>query len=252
MTDRMFGIDVGGSGIKGGLVDLATGELLGERIKVATPQPSTPDAVAATIAEVVAASEWDGPAGCTVPAVVQRGIVHTAANIDPSWIGVDGCALLSRTLEREVTLLNDADAAGMAEMQFGVGREHEARERVVILLTFGTGIGSAVFTGGRLVPNTEFGHLQMWGGSAEDRAAANVKKVEDLSWKTWSRRVSEYLQYVESLFWPDLFVFGGGVSKKHDKFFPLLETRTPVVAAALRNNAGIAGAALAAARHVQP
>lgn len=242
----MIGVDVGGTGVKGGIVDLATGELVGERHKLATPKPATPEAVADTIARVVAEAGWEGPIGCTVPAVVRHGIVHTAANIDPGWIGTDGRELLAGRLRRPVTLLNDADAAGIAEMRFGAVAGHPAADGVVILLTFGTGIGSAVFTGGRLVPNTELGHLEMWGGSAEIRAAANARKVEGIGWKEWSERVSAYLQYVERLFWPDLIVFGGGVSRRHEKFLHHLDVRTPVVPAKLLNNAGIAGAALAA------
>ena len=252
MTERMMGIDVGGSGIKGGIVDLGTGELISDRFKLATPQPSKPNAVADTIAEIVRMASWDGPVGCTLPVVVQHGFVRTAANVDPDWIGMDGCTLLGERLERSVTLMNDADAAGIAEMEYGVGRDHPDRDGVVILLTFGTGIGSGVFTGGRLVPNTELGHLQMWGDSAEERASSNAKDDESLGWKAWSGRVSEYLQYVETLFWPDLFIFGGGISKKHEKFLHRLEVRTPVLPAALRNNAGIAGVALAAARRIQP
>jgi polyphosphate glucokinase len=246
MSGRMMGVDVGGSGVKGGIVDLATGELVGERHKLATPKPSTPQAVAKTIARVVTKAGWDGSIGCTVPAVVRHGVVHTAANIDPGWIGTDGRALLEEHLGRSVTLLNDADAAGVAEMRFGAGAGHPASAGIVILLTFGTGIGSAVFTGGRLVPNTELGHLEMWGDSAEVRAAANARKAEGIGWQEWSERVSEYLRYVERLFWPDLFVLGGGVSRRSDKFLHRLDVQTPVVPAKLLNNAGIAGAALAA------
>lgn len=246
MSRQMMGVDVGGSGVKGGIVDLSTGELVGERHKLATPKPATPPAVAKTIARVVGKAGWEGPVGCTVPAVVRHGVVHTAANIDPGWIGTDGTALLSEQLGRPVTLLNDADAAGIAEMRYGAAAGHPAAGGVVILLTFGTGIGSAVFTGGRLLPNTEMGHLEMWGGSAEVRAAANARKAEGIGWQEWSERVSAYLQYVERLFWPDLFVFGGGVSRRHAKFLHYLDVRTPVVPAKLLNNAGIAGAALAA------
>jgi polyphosphate glucokinase len=252
MSDQMMGIDVGGSGIKGGIVDLETARLTNDRIKLATPQPSTPEAVAETVAEVLEAAGWDGAVGCTIPGVVQHGIVRTAANIDRGWVDCDGRTLLSERLGREVTLVNDADAAGLAEIELGAGREHEARDGVVILLTFGTGIGSALLTGGRLVANTELGHLQMWGGSAEERASSNAKEAEDLSWKEWAARVEEYLRYVESLFWPDLFIFGGGVSRKHEKFLPRIETRAPIVPAELRNNAGIAGVALAAHRRFQP
>jgi len=251
MSNQMMGVDVGGSGIKGGIVDLVTGELVGERHKLKTPKPSKPKAVTQIIAEVIAMAEWDGPIGCTLPGPVQGGLMQTAANVDDGWIG-RGAEYLSQRLKRPVTLMNDADAAGVAEMAWGIGRDHPARSGVVILLTFGTGIGSAVFTNGELVSNTELGHLQMWDDSAEVRASSNAKDSEKLSWEEWAERVSAYLQYVEALFWPQLFIFGGGVSRKHEKFLHLLETRTPIVPAALRNNAGIAGVALAASRGEQP
>lgn len=242
---RGLGIDVGGSGIKGGVIDLATGELLGPRRRVATPSPSTPRAVAKAVARLASRAGWAGPLGCTVPSVVRGGVVCTAANIDHSWIGTDGVALLSAATGLPITLLNDADAAGIAEMALGAGR---GRRGVVLLLTFGTGIGSALFVDGRLVPNTELGHLVMWGGDAEHRAAAGAKTAEDLSWAKWAKRVDKYLAYVERLLWPDLIIAGGGVSRAHQKWLPLLHTRAKVVPARFRNNAGIIGAALAAAR----
>ena len=241
---RGLGIDVGGSGIKGAVVDLATGALLGARRRVVTPSPATPRAVAKAVARLVARLEWEGPLGCTVPVVVQDGVVRTAANIDPSWIGTDGATLIGGATGLPVTLLNDADAAGIAEMRLGAGR---GRKGVVLLLTFGTGIGSALFIGGRLVPNTELGHLVMWGGSAEHRAAASAKTAEDLSWAKWAKRVDKYLAYVESLFWPDCLIMGGGVSGDYDQWLPLLHPRAEIVPAQLRNNAGIVGAALVAA-----
>jgi len=244
-VSRGLGIDVGGSGIKGAVVDLATGTLLGARRRVVTPSPATPRAVAKAVARLVARLEWEGPLGCTVPVVVQDGVVRTAANIDPSWIGTDGAALIGGATGLPVTLLNDADAAGIAEMRLGAGR---GRKGVVLLLTFGTGIGSALFIGGRLVPNTELGHLVMWGGSAEHRAAASAKTAEDLSWAKWAKRVDKYLAYVENLFWPDLLIAGGGVSRDHQQWLPLLHTRAEIVPARFRNNAGIIGAALAAGR----
>lgn len=237
---RAMGVDVGGSGIKGGIVDLATGELLSDRVKVLTPQPATPDAVAAAVAEVVHTVGWDGPVGCAVPSVVRNGIVETAANIDKSWIGIDGIDLLAAVIGNRISLINDADAAGIAEMRWGAG---DGRSGVVILLTFGTGIGSAVFVDGRLVPNTELGHLQMWGDSAEVRAAAKSREAAGLSWEEWVPLVNEFLAYVESLLWPDLIIVGGGVSKKADDWVPLLETRAELIPAQLLNNAGIAGAA---------
>jgi polyphosphate glucokinase len=246
---RGLGVDVGGSGIKGAIIDLATGVLVGERRKVATPSPSTPRAVAKAVARLAARFEWQDALGCTVPGVVRDGVVHTAANIDPSWVGADGAALITEATGLPTTLLNDADAAGIAEMHLGAGR---GRSGVVLLLTFGTGIGSALFVDGRLVPNTELGHLVMWGGSAERRAAARAKTGEELSWPKWAKRVDKYLAYVESLFWPDVLIIGGGVSRAHQKWLPLLHTRAEIVPARFRNNAGIIGAALAASRGVTP
>ncbi|GDY32982.1 polyphosphate--glucose phosphotransferase [Gandjariella thermophila] len=246
-TTRGFGVDIGGSGIKGGLVDLEAGVLVGERLRVPTPQPSTPDAVADAVAEVVEKFGWDGPVGITLPCVIKQGTALTAANIDTKWIGTDAAALFAARLGRrpdDVTMLNDADAAGMAEMRFGSG---VGRGGVVVLLTFGTGIGSALFLAGKLVPNTEFGHLEVDGKDAEKRAAASVKEEKDLSWEEWAQRVSRYLQVLENLIWPDLVIAGGGVSKKAEKWLPLLKVRTEVVPAALKNDAGIVGAAAAAA-----
>jgi len=239
-----MGIDVGGSGIKGAVVDTASGELLTERFRIATPSPSTPKAVAKAAARLVAKAQWAGPLGCTIPGVVRRGVVHTAANIAPSWVGTDAAALLHQATGLPSIVLNDADAAGVAEMRAGAGR---GRAGVVLLLTFGTGIGSALFVDGLLVPNTELGHLQMWGGSAELKAAAQAKTREDLSWAKWARRVDKYLAYVERLFSPDLLIVGGGVSRDYHKWVPLLHPRAETVPARFRNNAGIVGAALLAA-----
>ncbi len=243
---RGFGIDVGGSGIKGCVVNLETGELDGERVRIPTPQPSTPDAVADVVAEIVNKFGWQGPVGVTLPCVLKRGTAMTAANVDKKWIDTDAAVLFADRLGRpheEVVVLNDADAAGMAEMRFGIGAN---RPGVVVLLTFGTGIGSALFLNGQLVPNTEFGHLEVDGHDAEKRAAASVKDEKDLSWEEWSHRVSRYLEVLENLIWPDLIIAGGGVSKKAEKWLPLLKARTEVVAAALMNDAGIVGAAAAA------
>lgn len=245
-----FGVDVGGSGIKGGLVDLDAGALIGKRKKIATPQPATPEAVAATVREIVEAFGWTGPVGITLPAVVRGGLVHTAANIDKSWIGVHADALFGTELgDRPVRVLNDADAAGIAEDRFGAGRDESG---VVVLLTFGTGIGSAVLNNGVLLPNTEFGHLEVRGKEAEHRAAASVRSAKDLSWKQWAKRVSTVLETIENLIYPDLIIAGGGISRDHDKWIPLLTNRTPVVAAALHNDAGIVGAAMAAAVAAAP
>ena len=249
-TTRGFGIDIGGSGIKGGLVDLETGELDGERLRIVTPQPSTPDAVADVVAEIVEKFGWTGPVGVTLPCVIKHGVALTAANVDKGWVDTDAAGLFARRLGREpggVVVLNDADAAGMAEVRYGAGKDQPG---VVVLLTFGTGIGSAVFLDGKLVPNTEFGHLEVDGHDAEKRAAASVKEEKDLSWEEWTHRVSKYLRTLEDLIWPDLVIAGGGVSKKADKWLPLLKVRTKVVPAALKNDAGIVGAAHAAANGI--
>ncbi|CAJ1505851.1 polyphosphate--glucose phosphotransferase [[Mycobacterium] burgundiense] len=239
-----FGIDVGGSGVKGGIVDLGTGQLVGERFKLATPRPSTPDAVAKTIAAVVAHFGWTGPLGVTYPGVVTDGIVRTAANIDDSWIGTNATEVYRTALGGQpVTVLNDADAAGLAEERFGAGRDQTG---VVVLLTFGTGIGSAVIHNGVLLPNTEFGHLEVDGKEAEHRAASSVKEHKGWTYERWTKEVTKVLVAVENAVWPDLIIAGGGISRKADKWVPLLTNRTPVVAAALQNTAGIVGAAMAA------
>lgn len=241
---RGFGIDVGGSGVKGGIVDLDTGQLIGDRFKLATPQPATPDAVVKTIAEVVAHFGWEGPLGVTYPGVVADGIVRTAANVDKGWIGLNAKEVIGAALDgQEVTVLNDADAAGLAEEKFGAGRDNTG---VIVLLTFGTGIGSAVIHNGVLLPNTEFGHLEVGGKEAEHRAASSVKERKDWSYERWTEEVTKVLVAIENAIWPDLFIAGGGISRKADKWVPLLKNRTPVVAAALQNTAGIVGAAMAA------
>ena len=241
---RGFGIDVGGSGVKGGIVDLDSGQLIGERFKLATPQPATPDAVAKTIAEVVAHFGWDGPLGVTYPGVVADGVVWTAANVDKGWIGLNAKEVVGAALDgQQVTVLNDADAAGLAEEKFGAGRDNTG---VIVLLTFGTGIGSAVIHNGVLLPNTEFGHLEVGGKEAEHRAASSVKERKDWSYERWTEEVTKVLVAIENAIWPDLFIAGGGISRKADKWVPLLKNRTPVVAAALQNTAGIVGAAMAA------
>ncbi|MBM4793771.1 ROK family protein [Streptomyces sioyaensis] len=246
---RVFGVDIGGSGIKGAPVDLERGDLADERYKVLTPHPATPDAVADGVKQVVDHFGWSGPVGATFPGVVTEGTTRTAANVDKAWIGTAAGALLTSRLGGEaggspVTLLNDADAAGLAEMRYGAGR---GRAGTVIVLTLGTGIGSALFTDGRLVPNTELGHLELHGHDAEKRASTKVKEDEGLSWQHWAHRVQKYLAHVEMLFSPELFVIGGGVSRKAEKFLPLIEgIRAEIVPAQLQNNAGIVGAAMAA------
>ena len=239
---NVFGIDVGGSGIKGAPVDTASGELVTERLKIKTPHPATPEAIVETAVEVVRRSEWDGPIGCGFPAVVKDGVVQTAANIDKSAIGFDMLKALESELHTPVSVVNDADAAGLAEMRWGAGKDQDG---VVLMLTLGTGIGTSLFVGGRLVPNTEFGHIEIRGKDAEHRAAESARKREDLSWKEYAKRLDEYLHRIEFLLWPDLIIIGGGISKKSEKFFPHLTPRTKVVAAQMHNDAGIAGAALA-------
>lgn len=241
----LLGIDIGGTGIKGAPVDTATGALVAPRYRIVTPQPATPAAVADVVAEVARNFEWTGAIGTTFPAVVKDGTIHTAANVDNSWIGTDAEKLFATATSSPVTVLNDADAAGVAEMELGAGR---GRSGTVFTITLGTGIGSALFVDGALVPNTELGHLEVRGKDAEFRAADSAREREELSWKQWAKRLNEYFAVLEALFWPDLLIIGGGVSKKHEKFFPLLETRAELVPATLLNEAGIVGAAIAASR----
>ena len=244
---NVLGIDVGGTGIKGAPVDTLHGRLVGERHRIPTPRPATPKAVTGAVAEVVAHFGWTGPIGCAMPAVVQQGVVRTAANISRTWLGKDAGELFEQAIGRPVTLINDADAAGYAEMHFGAGRGHAG---LVIVVTLGTGIGTALFVNGHLVPNCELGHLEIRGKDAEKWAAESVRVARQLSWKAWARRVETYLQHLQRYFWPDLLIIGGGVSKKSDKFIPHLTLSVPVVPAQLGNDAGIVGAALAHA-HAQ-
>lgn len=239
---NVFGIDVGGSGIKGAPVDTETGELVAERVRLKTPIPARPEAIVATAVEVVKQSGWDGPVGCGFPAVVKDGVVRTAANIDHAAIGFDMQGRLEQKLGAPVRVINDGDAAGLAEMRWGAGRGVEG---VVLMLTLGTGIGTSLFVEGTLVPNTELGHIEIRGEDAEHRAADSARKREDLSWEEYARRLDEYLHRVEDLLWPDLIVIGGGISKKSERFLPRLTARTRVVRAQMLNEAGIAGAALA-------
>ena len=216
---KILGIDIGGSGIKGAPVSLKKGVLADERYRIATPQPATPDAVGDRVAEIVDHFHWKGPVGCTFPAVVKEGIIYSAANVDKSWIGVNGNKLLGNKAGCPVLVINDADAAGLAEMRFGAGK---GRKGVVFMLTFGTGIGSAVFVDGVLMPNTELGHMEMKSclrGSVESElyASDRARQEEELSWEEWAARAGEYLAVLETLFSPDLFILGGGVSKKHQK-----------------------------------
>ncbi|HZK32414.1 MAG TPA: ROK family protein [Corynebacterium sp.] len=245
-----FGVDVGGSGIKGAIVDLGTGEFIGDRIKILTPRPATPDAVAGTIADLVDQAGWEGPVGVTLPSVVKNHVALSAANIDPTWVGTDTTALLDRYLPgREVAVLNDADAAGLGEVSYG---DPVTRQGGVIFLTFGTGIGSAFLLDGRLFPNTELGHLMVGDQEAEWIASSAAKEREDLSFKQWAKRVDTVLAEYERLFHPVAFVVGGGISREHEKWVPRLKVSTPVYPAQLRNRAGIVGAAIAVSRHMAP
>lgn len=248
-TASGFGVDVGGSGIKGCPVDVEGGVLADDRLRISTPQPSTPESVADAVAEIVGKFGWEGPVGITLPCVIKSGTAMTAANIDEDWIDTDAQGLFAKRLGRareQIVMLNDADAAGIAEMRFGAGAD---RNGLVVVLTFGTGIGSSTFLNGRLVPNTEFGHIEVDGRDAEDEAAASVKDNLELGYEEWAPRVSRYIRTLEKFLWPDLIIAGGGVSKKAHKWLPLLQTRTPIVAADLKNDAGIVGAASAAAQN---
>ena len=242
---EILGLDIGGTGIKGAVVDTDTGELIAERFRLLTPNPATPDAVVATTAKVVRHFDWQGPVGCGFPAAIKGGVACTAANVSKKWLGVNVAGALGDATGCAVTVLNDADAAGLAEMRFGAGR---GRGGTVLILTLGTGIGTAIFVNGQLVPNMELGHIEIDGRDAELLAAEIVRKREALSWKKWGKRVDRYLQTIEQLIWPDLVIIGGGASKRHGKFFPQFTIQTEVVAAEMLNEAGIVGAALAAER----
>lgn len=240
---QVFGLDVGGSGIKGAPVDTSTGEILSERRRVGTPSPATPEAIVETAAEVVSGSGWTGPVGCGFPAVIKNGFACTAANIDERAIGFDFAGALEDALGCRVRLMNDADAAGLAEARWGAARD---RSGLVLVLTVGTGIGTALISNGALVPNTELGHIELGGKDAETYASDAARKRDNLSWEEAAGRFNEYLDAIERLLWPDLIVIGGGVSKKEEKFLRHLESRAELVPAQMLNTAGLAGAALAA------
>jgi polyphosphate glucokinase len=240
---HVLGIDIGGSGIKAAPVDTATGQFMAERQKLLTPQPATPEALAKVVVQLVRSFDWTGLVGITFPGVVVDGVVRTAANVDSSWIGVDAAKLFGSETNLTVTVLNDADAAGVAEIHFGAGKDAHG---TVLLITLGTGIGSALFTDGVLVPNTELGHIEIRGKDAEKRASDHAREEHHLSWGDWAGRVDEYLEHMEALLSPGLIIIGGGVSRKSSKFLPLLtaRVRANVVPAALQNEAGIVGAAM--------
>jgi polyphosphate glucokinase len=242
MASGAFGIDFGGTGIKGAPVDLGTGEFAAERVRFKTPAKSTPPAVAEIFVELLAQfPQADGPVGVTVPGVVRHGVVHSAANIDSSWIGTDADELFTRATGREVHVVNDADAAGLAEVRFGAAA---GRKGLVIVTTLGTGIGSALINDGILVPNTELGHLEIDGHDAETRAANSARERDELSWEKWAKRLTKYYRTLERLFSPDLFLVGGGVSKDSEEFLPLIDIDTEIIPATLLNKAGVVGAAL--------
>ena len=243
---KYLGIDIGGTGVKGAVVDTKKGVFVTDRLRIETPQPATPDAVAEVVARIVEHFDWDGRIGCTFPGVIMHGTCLTAANLDKSWIGVHVSKQFSKaTGGLHVTVLNDADAAGVAEQAFGAAKDNEG---LVTMLTLGTGIGCALLYHGALIPNMELGHLPLNGMDAERYAAESAREREDLSYEAWAARLSEYFQLLENLIWPDLFVIGGGISKNPDPWMPLIRCRTPIVPARLRNKAGIVGAALHAQR----
>ncbi|MDR3576342.1 MAG: ROK family protein [Anaerolineaceae bacterium] len=238
----ILGIDIGGSGIKGALVDTESGNFVGERLRYPTPEFAKPNDVAELVGKLAVQLAYKGPIGCGFPSVVLNGVVMTAANIDQGWIGLDSNTLFGQVTHCPSYVVNDADAAAMAEMKFGAGKDYQ--KGVVLLLTLGTGIGTAIFTDGQLLPNMEFGHLQIRGKDAEKRAADSARQRKNLSWQEYADRLEEFLKEMEKLFWPDLIVIGGGISKESEKFFPYIHIRTKLVPAQLLNQAGIVGASL--------
>ncbi len=240
---HVLGIDIGGSGIKAAPVDLETGEFAENRRRIATPDSGDPDAIVDITRQLCRHFEWSGTVGCAFPGVIRNGHTLTAANLDKGWVGMSAEKAFSKKLGLPVTLVNDADAAGLAEVRLGAAKNVNG---VVIMITLGTGIGTAVFTDGKMVPNTEFGHLVLDGVEAEDLASSRAKNDDDIGWRVWAERIERYLHEMERLFWPDLFVIGGGISKNFEKFGPRIEIDTPLVQAQLQNRAGIVGAALAA------
>ena len=247
---RALGIDIGGTGIKAAPVDVTTGKLLADRQKIDTPHPALPDPVADVVKQLTTSFNWSGAVGITFPGVVADGVTRTAANMDPAWIGLDAAALFAKATGNGVRVLNDVDAAGVAEMTFGAGVDEQG---TVLMVTFGTGIGSALFVKGILVPNTEFGHIEVRGRDAEERASERAKQLHDLSWSKWAEHVDEYLQRIEALLSPDLIIVGGGISRQSEKWVPRLTgLRARIVPAALLNNAGIVGAAMATSSESAP
>lgn len=244
--DIVLGIDIGGSGIKGAPINTKKGKILQERFRIETPETSSPKAVAVVVNKIIKHFKWKGSVGCGYPGVIQNGFARTAANVDKAWIDTNINKVLSNATGLPVYAINDADAAGLAEMKFGAGKDHKG---VVLLLTIGTGIGTVLFSNGKLVPNLEMGHIELHGQDAEKYCSDAVRKNLNLSWEDWGKRFNEYLQVMEALLWPDLIILGGGASKKTDKFVEILKVRAKVVPAELLNEAGLIGAALAAKYH---
>jgi polyphosphate glucokinase len=239
---QVLGIDIGGSGIKGAPVNIDTGELLAPRQRIPTPQPAKPEAMAEVVAQLARHFDWNGPLGCGFPAVIQNGVARTAANISKKWIGVNAASMFAIATGCPVCVVNDADAAGLAEMTFGAGRGHMG---TVLIVTIGTGIGTSLFTDGHLVPNTELGHIEIFGQEAESFASDAARKRENLSWKKWAKRFNLYLNTLEKLIWPDLIILGGGVSKEYEAFRSEVHAQAEIVVAQMLNEAGMIGAALA-------
>src|SRR5215217_5181862 len=242
-TMHILGIDVGGSGIKGAPVDTETGQLLAERMRIKTPKSAEPEPMAEIVNQIAGFFNWKDPVGIGFPAPIKGGVAMMAANVSPKWVNLNVDDLFSRVTGCDCTMINDADAAGLAEMRFGAGRNQMG---TVIMLTLGTGIGTAIFNEGHLLPNTEFGHLDMLGRDAEHRVSDAARARDLLTWKKYAKRLNRYLLQMEKLFWPDLFIVGGGISKESERYLPLLRIQTPIIPAQLLNQAGIVGAALAA------
>lgn len=243
--EKALGIDIGGTGIKYAVVDMNDGKLLTKSVKIATPRPATPKAILPVISGIIDNLKWNGPIGCGFPAVVKNGVTKSAANIAKDWIGFDALSALSKLTPHPVNIINDADAAGLAEMRFGAGKDYNhPGGGVVMMITLGTGIGTALFVNGILLPNAELGHIEIDGVDAEKNAATVIREQNNLSWEEWGERVNKYLQTVEFLLSPDAFIIGGGVSESHEKFFRYLHLDAKLFPAKMANDAGIVGAAL--------
>ncbi|UCD41684.1 MAG: ROK family protein [Chloroflexota bacterium] len=243
---EVLGIDIGGSGIKGAPVDTDKGTLLAQRYRLLTPTPAKPQAVAETVAKISKKFNWKGSLGIGFPGVIRRGVTLTAANIHDDWVGLNAAKFIKKVTGRKTCIINDADAAGLAEITFGAGKD---RQGVILLVTIGTGLGTAIFSDGHLVPNSEFGHLEIDGVEAEWLASDAARKRENLSWKKWGHRFNHYLQTMEKLFWPDLIILGGGISKKHEQFKQYITVQAEVIPAQMMNEAGIIGAAVGACKY---